>query len=396
MARFNTILTLKGTLKMSSKNRLRNGLITMQFVIAILMIISTMVISSQISYLRAKPLGYNKTQVISIPIGKEVEDETALKLMRSKLAAIPDVLMVTGTDINLGRGRDGSSSTSQIGFDYKGRSVKTNFLRVDYDYLKTLDIPLMAGREFSREFGTDSMSVMINEAMAKELGEKNPVGTALPLSDSGPGMIVVGVVKDYHFKSLHEEIQPLTMTIRPDWGLSYIYVKVKPDNLPSSMEKVKAAWKEVNPGYKSEPSFLDENTDRQYKGEEMMAMVFTSGAILTILISCMGLFAIALFIIEQRTKEIGIRKVLGANVAGIVTLLSKDFARLVLIAFLIAAPVSWWAMSQWLQSFAYRIPLHWWILPVGGLIVMAVALFTVGLQATRAAIANPVKSIKSE
>ncbi len=396
MAQFNTILTLKGALKMNSKNRLRNGLITMQFVIAILMIISTLVVSSQIRYLRSKPLGYNKSQVISIPIGREVEAESALKLMRAKLAAVPDILMVTGTDINLGRGRDGSSSSSQIGFDYKGREVKTNWLRVDYDYLKTLDIPLVAGREFSRDFGSDTLAVMINEAMAKELGEKNAIGAVLPELGNGKDLVVIGVVKDFHFRSLHQEIKPLTMTIRPEWGMSYIYVKVKPANLPASMEKVQASWKEVNPLAKSEPSFLDENTDRQYRGEAMMAMVFTSGAILTILISCMGLFAIALFIIEQRTKEIGIRKVLGANVAGIVTLLSKEFVRLILIAFVIAAPISWWAMSQWLQTFAFRVPLHWWILPIGGMIVMLVALLTVGFQATRAALMNPVKSIKAE
>jgi putative ABC transport system permease protein len=396
MARFNTILTLKGTLKMTSKNRLRNGLITMQFTIAILMIISTMITTSQINYLRSKPLGYNKTQVISIPIGKEVKAESALKLMRSKLATIPDVLMVTGTDINLGRGRDGSTSASQIGFDYNGRSVSTNWLRVDYDYLKTLDIPLVAGREFSPEFSTDTLSVMINETMAKQLGAKNVIGLSLPILDNNKALTVIGVVKDYHFKSLHEEIKPLTMTIRPDWGMSYIYVKVKPANLPGSMEKVKSAWKEINPGAKAEPSFLDENTDRQYQGEKMMSVVFTSGAILTILISCMGLFAIALFIIEQRTKEIGIRKVLGANVAEIVALLSRDFAQLIIIAFIIAAPLAWWAMSKWLQTFAYRTSLHWWILPIGGMIVMLVALLTVGFQATRAALVNPVKSIKAD
>ncbi|MXV14855.1 ABC transporter permease [Hufsiella ginkgonis] len=394
MSKFNTILTLKGGLKMNSKNKLRNVLISTQFVIAILLITSTFIISSQMRYLRSKPLGYNKTQVISIPVGTGPDGESVLKLMRAKLAAVPGVLAVSGTDNNLGRGKDGSSRTSVIGFDYHNREIKTHWQRVDYDYLETLDIPLLAGRDFSRDFD-DSASVLINEKMAQQIGGKNQVGTLLPIGD-GHNLVVIGVVKDFNFKSLHKDIEPLTMSIRAENAPQYIYVKVKPDDLAGSMKAVTAVWKGVNPSAKADPTFLEENTNRQYRNEEMMTTIFTSGAILTILISCMGLFAIALFIMEQRTKEIGIRKVLGASVPGIVQLLSKEFARMVAVAFLLAAPLSWWLMNLWLQNFAYRIHPQWWMLLTGGAIVMAVAMLTVGVQAVRAALANPVRSLKTE
>ncbi len=395
MSRFNTILTLKGALKLDTKNRLRTVLISIQFVIAILLITCTIVIDQQMNFLRAMPLGYNKTQVISIPIGNEVEPENALRLMRTKLASHPEVISVTGTDINMGRGNDGSSQTSLIGFDYHDRGIKTNWLRVDYDYLKTLDIPLVAGRDFSHDFATDTASVLINEKMAEAIGGKNVIGAVLPLGE-GQNLTVVGVVKNFHFRSLHEDISPLTMNIRPDWGLRYIYVKVQPADLPRSMKSVTDTWKEVNPAAKSAPSFLDENTDRLYRSEQMMSVIFTCGASLTIFISCMGLFAIALFIIGQRTKEIGIRKVLGASVPGIVTLLSRDFTRMVLVAFVIAAPLTWFLMNEWLKNFAYRTPLHWWVLPAGGALVMGIATITVGVQAMRAALMKPVTSLKSE
>ena len=395
MSHFNTVRTLQGKLQIGSRHGLRNVLTVIQFFIAVILIISTLIISRQLSYLRNKPLGFNKTEVISIPIGNDIDPEAALQQMRNKLAALPQVQSVTGTDINLGRGLDGSSTTSVMGFDYKNRQIKTNWLRIDYDYLKTLDIPLLEGRDFSRAFATDTSAVLINEKMAKLVGEKDPVGTTLAIS--GHQMKVIGVVKDFHFKNLHQEIKPLTMAIRPaEWPVSYIFVKVKPDRLPESMKKIQQVWKAVNPQSQVNPSFLDENTEREYKKEETMSNIFTAGAILAIFISCMGLFATALLAMNQRTKEIGVRKVMGASVSGIVALLSKDFARLVAIAFLLGAPVSWFLMSQWLQDFAYHTSIPVWIILAGGVIVLAVALLTVSVHAVRAALANPVKSLRTE
>ncbi|MGX5689169.1 ABC transporter permease [Arcticibacter tournemirensis] len=396
MARFNTLRTLQGKLNVGSKNGLRNTLTIVQFCIAIILIISTLTISKQLSFIRNMPLGFNKAEVISIPIGNDIDPESALQQMRNKIASIPSAVSVTGTDINLGRGLDGSVTNSVMGFDYKNREIKTNWLRIDYDYLKTLDIPLIKGRDFSRAFGTDTASVLINEKMAALLGEKEPVGTMLPLGD-GHNVKVIGVVKDFHFKNLHQEIKPLTMVIQPgEWPVSYIFVRVKGDNLVKSMQLIEKAWKEVNPRSQTGASFLDENTDREYKKEEGMSKIFSAGAGLAIFISCMGLFASALLAMNQRVKEIGIRKVLGASVANIIVMLSKDFARLVMIAFVIAAPLTWFIMHKWLEDFVYHINVSGWIILAGGLIVFSVALLTVSFHSVKAALANPVKSLRSE
>lgn len=396
MAHFNTIDTLHGKLAIGSKNKVRNMLTMIQFVIAIILITSTVVIQKQLTYIRNKPLGFNKAQVISIPIGSDIEPESALLQIRQRLAALPDVLSVTGTDINLGIGRDGSSTTSIMGFDYKNREIKTHWVRIDYDYLRTLDIPLVSGRDFSREFTTDTASALINEKMAAQLREKNPVGILLPLGD-GHRLKVIGVVKDYNFKDLHSEIKPVTMVIRPqEWPISYIFVKVRPENLPGSMNKVTKIWKEINPQQLSELSFLDENTNNQYKKESSLSQIFMAGSGLAIFISCMGLFAMALINVNQRTKEIGIRKVLGATVTGLMTLLTKDFIRMVGISFVVAAPFTWSLMNAWLDDFAYRITISVWTLLSGGLLVLLVTLLTVSFHALKAAMTSPAKSIRTE
>jgi putative ABC transport system permease protein len=391
---FNTIQTVKGKLPVGRTNRVRNSLMVVQFVLSSLLIICTLVVWQQINYIRTMPLGYNKQQVISMPIGPNMEGEKLLTLLRSRLASEPRVISLSATDINIGRGRDGSSGTSRMTFDYKNKGIKTNWLRVDYDYLKTLDIKLLAGRDFSRSFGMDTSGVLINETMAKQLGEKDPLTAVLDLD--GSHLQVLGVVKDFHFQSLHRALEPLTMTVRPNWGVNYIFVRVQPDNLPASMAVLEKAWKEVNPKMPFLGSFLDENTDRTYTKETRLSKIFMSGAVLAILISCMGLFAIALLAILQRTKEIGIRKVLGASVPHIVGLVSKDFLILVVIAIVIASPIAWYMMNQWLQSFAYRIDIAWWIFALAGVIAVVIAFITLSLQSVRAALKNPVKSLRSE
>jgi putative ABC transport system permease protein len=392
---FNTVLTVKGKLIKGKSHFLRNSLMVVQFVISSLLIICTFIAWQQLQYLRNKPLGYNKEEIISIPIGGTMESDKAISLMRAKLAGEPRVISVSAADINMGRGRDGSSQTSIVGFDYKDRNVKSHWQLVDFDYLKTFGIELKEGRDFSREFGADSLAVVINEQMAKELGEKQPIGSFLPISEKSKYQ-VIGVVKDFHFKSLHREIAPLTMTIRRDWPLQYIFVRVQPGALPASLETVKKAWKEINPAAISEASFLDENTDRQYQKETRLSKIFISGAVLTIVISCMGLFAIVLLVIVQRTREIGIRKVLGAGVPHIVGLVSKDFIKLVVIAIVIASPIAWYAMGQWLQDFAYRIQIQWWVFGLAGIVAVLIAFITLSFQSIRAALRNPVKSLRSE
>ncbi|HEU4551368.1 MAG TPA: ABC transporter permease [Chitinophaga sp.] len=397
IARLNTIKVLKGGMQAGRSGKVRNTLMVTQFVISSLLICCTLIAWQQLNYLRNKPLGYNKEQVISIPIPGDVNPAQALKRMRSTLAGEANVLGITGTDINLGRGRDGSSASSRVSFDYKGHTISSNWLEVNYDYVKTLGLTLLAGRDFSPQYGTDSMGLVINEKMARQLGGVDAaLGALLPVNDSLHPMQVIGIVKDFNFRSLQENIEPLSMYMQPNAAVSYIFVKVPPGNLAASMALVTKRWKEVFPGKETDPSFLDENTDRQYQKEKRFSSIFISAAVLAIVISCMGLFAISVLVMTQRTREIGVRKVLGASVTSIVALLSKDFVKLVLLSVIIASPIAWYIMEQWLQHYAYRIHIHIGIFAGAAAIAVLVAVITVSVQSIRAALMNPVKSIRTE
>ena len=394
LSALDTSLSVKGKVTASRNHRLRNGLMILQFVLSGLLIICTGIVWQQLNYMRTAPLGYDKQQVLSIPVGSHIKGQMALESMRTRLAGQPGVLSVSGTDINLGRGRDGSSSTSITGFMYKGKEVHSNWLRVDYDYIQTLGLHLLRGRDFSRKYGLDSGVVLINEKMAQVLGEKDPVGLTLNVGDSH--LRVAGVIKDFHFKSLHQEIAPLTMLLMPYMPIRYILVKVAPSDLPGSLHTVTAIWKNINPGAETEISFLDENTDQQYRKESRLSKIFISGAIIAILISCMGLFAIVVLVMGQRTREIGIRKVLGASVSHILSLVTREFLLLVLTAIVIASPIAWWLMHRWLQDFAYRIHIGPGIFLFSAAAALLIALLTIGFQALKAAWGNPVENLKTE
>ena len=400
VAKFNTIEVLKGKLRMSgSAGGLRSGLIITQFSIAVFLISCTLILWKQIDYLRNKPLGFDKEQVISIPVGYEVSGYKVLDFMRNKLANQPQILSITGSDINIGKGNDGASYKSVFGFNMEGKTYSTNGLNIDFDYTKTLGIKLISGRDFSKAFPADkARNIIINESMAKQLGFKNPtvaIGRTIPLGDS-LGKTIVGVVKDYHFESLKNKIVAITYFMRNDFGIGYIFVKVSPNSSAKTMAILEKAYKEIAPKSEFKGSFLDENTNNQYEKEERFGKMILSAATLAILLCCMGLFAIALITMAQRTKEIGIRKVLGASVLSITTLLTKDFLKLVLVAILVASPVAWWAMNKWLADFVYRIEISWLMFVVTAILAISIATLTVGFQAIKTALMNPVKSLKSE
>jgi ABC-type antimicrobial peptide transport system permease subunit len=396
MSRFNVVEVLKGKVSFKRSNRLRNSLIVVQFSIATLLIICTIVSWQQVDYLRSKPLGYNRTQIISIPVEGEIDPTRALELMREKLASYPTVESISGIYDNLGRGLDGSSRTSKVGFDYKNKGITSNWMGVSYDFVKTLDITLLDGREFSKDLPTDSNAVIINEAMAKQLGEKEAVGVQLPVDEDGPPMQVIGVVKDFHFKSLHQEIEPLTLVLSKDFPIHYILVKARSNALPQTMQLLKDTWKTILPTADFKGSFTDQNIDRQYRREEKLGQIFVSGGTIAIVLSCMGLLAMVILIVTQRTKEIGIRKVLGASITSIVSMLSTDFLKLVAVSVFIAFPIAWFAMSKWLENFAFRINIAWWVFAIAGILATVIALSTISIQTIRAALRNPVKSLRSE
>ena len=395
LSKIGTIQSLKGKLEVSGKNRLRDALMILQFGIAILMITGTLVLHSQLDFMRNKDLGFNKEQVLSFPLDGKKNSHEAIALLRNELAGNPDILEVSGADNNLGYGKDNSISSSMFGFEYKNRIINTNYLTVDYDYVKTLDLEMVAGRNFNREFASDKSGAVINESMAKEFGEKDPLTAYISFNDS-LRFPVIGVVKDYHFETLDKPIAPITMIMDSDEDLHYAYVKVAPSNLAKSYDDIKNTWAQISPNSIFLGSFLDENIDRTFKKEKRMTTMITSGSILAIALSCIGLFAISLLIVNQRTKEIGVRKVIGASVTNIAFLLTKDFLKLVVISFLIASPIAWWFIKEWLKNYPFKIDLSPLFFIGSGLLATIIALCTVGFRTIKAARQNPVKSLRTE
>jgi putative ABC transport system permease protein len=403
-SRFNIVEVLKGKLTVKKPGFLRNSLIITQFTIACLLISCTLVILKQLDFLRTKPLGYKTQQVISVPIEGTLKGTVALEKMRNELSKYPSVVSVTGSGVNIGSGLDGSSSRQMYGFDYypnasnlkETKQITTDWLRIDYDFLKTMDIKLLAGRDFSTQFGTDSSSVIVTESFVKQMGEKNALDKFI-MPDSSKGKLkIIGIIPDFNLYSLHQKNEAITLQMYKTSHIRYVFVRVNPQNMVASMDLVKKTWKQISPETEFKGSFLDENVNRWYKKEERLSQIFTTAAGIAIMLSCMGLFAIALIVIEQRTKEIGIRKVLGASIMNITTLISKDFLKLVLVAFIIATPIAYYSMNKWLQDFAYKTDLQWWIFALAGVASIIIALLTVSYQAIRAALMNPVKSLKTE
>ncbi|GAB3758343.1 ABC transporter permease [Spirosoma pomorum] len=396
VTRFSAVEVLKGKVKISKPGVLRNTLIITQFAIACLLIVCTLIMRQQVTYLQQRPMGLNKEQVISVPVDGDRNGSTFLRQMRERLTNQPNIVAVTGSGVNIGRGMDGSSSRTMYGFNYNKREINCDWLRVDFDYLKTLGIKLTTGRDFSSSYSTDSTSsILVSESLAKRLGEANPIGKYIE-PDSGRKYQIVGVFADFNLYSLHKKAEPIALQMLPENSIGYVLVRVNPQNLTGAMETVKAAWKEIDPKHEFIGSFVDENVERWYKKEQRLATIFSSAAGVAILLSCMGLFAVALISIEQRTKEIGVRKVLGASVASIVALLAGDFLKLVLVAIVVASPLAWYAMNQWLSDFAYRIDMPWWVFILSGLLAVLIAFVTISFRSVKAALMNPVKSLRSE
>jgi ABC-type antimicrobial peptide transport system permease subunit len=294
-------------------------------------------------------------------------------------------------------GEDGGSYSYSVGFDYHNRNISMAWLNVGYDFTKTMDLSLKYGRDFSQSFGSDSTGIIINEQMARKMGVVNPVGEILQVDAlNQTQMKVLGVIKDFNFQSLHKPVEPMGLVMYADMPINYLLVKVRPDNLPGIMDKLKAIWAQIAPRSDFRGSFIDENINRQYNREERFTQIFVYAAAVAIVLSCLGLFALAVLAIMQRTREIGIRKALGASSGSIVQLITKDFVKLIFIAMIIATPLAWYFMNTWLENFAFSVQIKWWWLLAAGLLALAVALCTIGYQSLRAAFANPVKSLKTE
>ncbi|HYK46985.1 MAG TPA: FtsX-like permease family protein, partial [Parafilimonas sp.] len=401
---FNPVEVLKGKLTLKNNAGIfRKGLIVGQFVASIVMIICTIIIGQQMNYMRNKDLGYNKQQVIIIPTNKKRAEGFALaKLYKNELAKYPQVQSVSASTYSFAE-----TPWVNLGYsDNKKQYHNFQYNEVDASFIETMQIPIVAGRSFQPENTADTnSSILVNETFVKEYGLKDPVGKKFGVYSQR----IVGVMKDFNYESLHTKIQPLVVSMKLDTiahqsnDISFqnapqprISVRMKPGNLQDNIKILKTAWQAVAPNQDFEYRFLDEKLASAYEQEQKSATVVKIASGLSIFIACMGLFGLATLTVTRRTKEIGIRKVLGANTAQLVQLLSGDFLLLVLIASIIAFPVAWWAMQTWLSDFAYRTQILWWVFAVAGIASILVAFVTISAQAIKAAIANPVKSLRTE
>jgi putative ABC transport system permease protein len=281
----------------------------------------------------------------------------------------------------------------------KEQGMEVEYLGIDHGFVSTFGLQIVAGRDLSADFTTDKENaLLINETAVQAMGWGTPahaIGKRIDSPSGYPAGVVVGVVKDYHQHSLRESVRPIVMDINPD-AFQFYSLRINPQDLPATLAHVRKTWSKFFMGYPFEYFFLDEDFAKQYKKEKQLSQIFVTFSGLAIFIACLGLFGLAAFTTVQRTKEIGIRKVLGASVSSIVALLSKDFLKLVLIAFLMATPIAWWAMNKWLEDFAYRVSISCWIFATTGSLTIFIALLTVSYQAVKAAMANPVKTLRTE
>jgi putative ABC transport system permease protein len=400
LSSFQPIEVLKGKIAKGFKNSwLRSGLVVFQFCISIMLIIGTIVIYNQLDYIRSRKIGYNRDQVLVIHNAYYLDNQ--IHTFRNELLNIPGITnaSVSG-DLPTGIDFDNEGWFRDPGMDPSKAAVLTNFY-IDDNYIPTLGMEIKEGRNFSKDFPTDSLGVILNEAAVKVLGYKDPFKETLyrpNFYDAGiHGSLayhIVGVVKDFNFSSMHQSVGPLIIQRGENWGA--ISVRVDTKNISSIINAIKNKWTGMVPAQPFNYTFMDADFDNVYTAEQRTGKLFITFAIFAILIGCLGLFGLVTYAAEQRIKEIGVRKVLGASVSGIVTMLSKDFAKLILVASLIAFPIAWWAMHKWLQGFAYRITISWWVFIVAGITAFVIALLTVSFQAIKAAIANPVKSLRTE
>jgi len=396
LSAFNPVSVLKGKFTTGKKGiGFRSGLVVFQFCISIILIVGTTVVYQQLKYIQEKALGYDKDQVLVISdtwmLGKNEASfrEQLLRDPRIKNASVSGYVPA------------GPTYSNNFFLEPQGNSGhQTRTLRYDVDpgYIPTLGIKIAEGRNFSPEYGTDSTGIILNESAARQFGwENNPLGQTLIHADNdGSKTIyhVIGVVKDFHFRSLHETISPLVMVLSSN--ASTIILKLNTKDIAGILSSVKSQWSSFTTEAPLNYSFLDERYNQTFVAERKTGLILAVFASLTIFIACLGLFGLTIFTAEQRTREIGIRKVLGSSVSGIVQLLSKEFVLLVAIAFVLAVPIGWWVMNKWLEGFVYRINISWIIFAQAAGIALLITIITMSFQSIKAALANPVQSLRSE
>jgi putative ABC transport system permease protein len=391
LSSFKPISVLKGNLSRGSKNATtRSTLVIFQFATSIVLIIATFVIYRQVDYILNKKLGFEKDQVVLIQgvgtLDRQLKTfkEELQQLSSVKSVSISDFLPVRGTK------RNGNSFWKE-GRNTVDESVGGQFWNVDHDYIKTMGMKIAAGRDFSAAMPTDSASVIINQTMARELELTDPVGARIM---NYTGWNVIGVVEDFHFESLRGKIEPMCMVLGT--GRNIVSVKVSTTDMAGVLTSIEQIWKKFSPHQPIRYTFLDDQYANMYKDVQRMGSIFVTFATLAIIVACLGLFALSAFMVEQRGKEISIRLVLGASMKSIFRLLTVNFLKLVLISIVIAVPVAWYMMQEWLKDFAYRVEITWDVFLLAGVMAVSIAVLTISYQSIRAALAKPVDKLRSE
>lgn len=391
LSAFKPVNVLKGSLSTGSKSgKLRSGLVVFQFTTSVVLIIGTLIIYKQMNFILDKKLGFNKEQVLVIKGTNLLKNNTEsfkerlLESSNVKSVTISDYLPIEGTKRN-------GNTFGLIGNEGQEISVPAQVWRVDHDYIQTLGLQVKNGRGFSEEFASDSSAIVINSSMAKELGFDNPIGKRI---NNGEDWTIIGVLEDFHYKNLKEEITPVSLVIGN--SPSMVAVKLNKGETTRAIHAIEAIWQDYVPQQAFEYTFLDQEFAQMHDDVQRMGKIFNSFALFAILVACLGLFALSAFLVEQRKKEISIRMVLGAPFKSIYQLLTFDFVKLILISILIATPIGWYLMSRWLEDFAYRINISWWVFLLSGLLALGVAFLTVSYQAIKAGLVNPAKSLRAE
>jgi len=396
LSAFQPVEVLKGKASSGAKGAfLRKGLVVFQFAISVALIVGSMVAFHQMRFMQSKNLGFQKEQMVVLNMRNNDEVRHRYEFFKTELGQIPAVIDAAFSSSVPGRGNNTNVISRKEGMNEEGQTM--SILAVDYDFVQNYGLELVSGRTFSKNFATDTAAFVINEATVKALGwrtAEEAVGNKLTRQFSDTRQII-GVVKDFHFSSVQNAIEPLVLQIHPRW-FNYVSVHIDAKDVSGALSQLREKYQALAPGRPFEYFFLDDDFDRQYRLEERVSQILNVFTAITIFVACLGLFGLASFMAEQRTKEIGIRKVLGATVSNVTLLLSKDFVKLVLAANLLAWPAAYFAMNKWLQAFAYRIDLGWWIFALAGGVALFIALLTVSTQAIKAALTNPVEALRYE
>jgi putative ABC transport system permease protein len=397
LSAFQPIKVLKGIFtKTAKKSSVRNILVIIQFTISVFLIISTGFVYKQLNFLQEKKLGFNEEHIIIIPLrGDRLRDKA--EVFKAEFSNLSCVSAVSTSRFVPGRDMDGTGYIPE-GYDENNPVIIfTN--TVDHDYISTMEMEILKGREFSREFSTDSSAVIINEALIKKLGWNEPLGKKITgFSNTGEfELTVIGVVGDFHFRSLHALVEPSLMFITSNHARN-LNIRLFEGNIQEQIASIREKWQEIEASIPFDYYFLDEDFNRQYKAEQRIGEIFIYFTVIAILIACLGLFGLASYNAEQKTKEIGIRKALGSSIQRIVLMLSKQFTKWVIIANIIAWPLTWYFLDDWLGNFAYSIKIvdYWWIFIISAFLSVFIAILTVSYQAINAALTNPVDAIKYE